>query len=207
MYKNLFRSLLASFFILYSCSPADLSHDKKYNKYISYFDQSLTSHFPSKYKSMKNNYTYTVDTTAHFNTEEINLTLKNASEQINEAKSKYKLETYSTEDGCLIVVNDFLNNKNLILDDETTYQSKYSIGCKKYGIIPNFWNNFYGTSDTKSKLSNDFKYIIIDSKTGVFSSKIREDVSYMPEQFRHGYSRGIAYNEREGLIVYWLILW
>ncbi len=195
--------------ILHSC--IDLSKDRNYTNYLSYFGDSLTSHFPKKYTSMITDYSYSVDTVGHFNTEEFNLTLIKEKKDINEIKLMYNNnKVYDINDKCIIVVNDFLDNNNLILQQYKEYQSKFSKNCDdNYVVIPNFWSNDYADNATKSKLDKNFKYIIIDSKVGenVYSSKINYYKSYMPSIVKHGYSKGIAFNEKEDIIIYWLVLW
>jgi hypothetical protein len=195
--------------IFHSC--IDLSKDRNYTNYLSYFGDSLTSHFPKKYTSMITGYSYSVDTVGHFNTEELSLVLYKANQKIAEIKQKYQNnKIYDINDKCIIVVNDFLDKNNLILHQYKEYQSKFSKNCEdKYVVIPNFWSNDYADNTTKSKLDKNFKYIIIDSKVGenVYSSKINFYQSYMPSIVRHGYSKGIAFNEKEDVIIYWLVLW
>lgn len=193
--------------ILHSC--VDLSEDKDYTNYLSYFGDSLTSHFPRKYTSMFTDYSYTVDTAAHYNTEDFNLALCKAKKQITEIKKKYiKKKIYDINDKCIVVANDFLSKKNLLLNQYKKYQSKFSIDCKdKYIVIPNFWDSYYANNTTKSKLDKDFKYIIVDSEEGLYSKKIDYYNSYMPSVVKHGYSKGIAFNEKEEIIIYWLVIW
>ena len=127
--------------ILHSC--IDLSKDRNYANYLSYFGDSLTSHFPKKYTSMITGYSYSVDTVGHFNTEEFNLTLIKEKKDIDAIKLMYnKNKVYDINDKCIIVVNDFLDKNNLILHQYKEYQSKFSKNCEdKYVVIPNFWSN------------------------------------------------------------------
>ncbi|MDR1876022.1 MAG: hypothetical protein LBQ84_00200 [Flavobacteriaceae bacterium] len=194
-------------FVLNSC--VDLSKDKDYNDHLSYFGDSLTSHFPRKYTSVFTDYTYVTDTVAHFNTEEINLAFSKANKQIIETKKEYvKNKIYNIDDNCVVVVNDFLRKGKLILDQFEGYQSEISEDCNdKYVVIPNFWDNYYANNTTKSKLDKNFKYLIIDSKEGFYSQKIDYNKSYMPDVLKHGYSKGIAFNEKEEVIIYWLVVW
>lgn len=205
--KNTVLLALISVMFLSSCYNINLKEDKKYNKYINYFDKNLTSHFPKEYKSFNNDYSYTVDTTAQFNTEEINLTFRNASKQIDSIKSLYKNKFITVDNDCVVVVNDFLKSNNLILDENEVYMSKSSEKCKDYFIIPNFWNNLYNDSSTKSGLNNNFKYVVLENQLGNFSKKINYNISYMPSAIIHGYSKGIAINEKESIIIYWGIIW
>lgn len=217
MYKNLLILLISSF-ILHSCNQVHLSSDMRYGYYMNYFGKTLTSHFPTEYDS-NDGYTYKVDTSAIIsNIEEFNITFHKADEQIQSVKLKYKKnKKYSVTDSCIIVVNDFLNKDNefsftkdnvMSNRELLDYRSKYSKNCNgEYAVIPNFYDNPYADGSTRSKLSKDFKYIIVDSKTGFYSDKIDRTYSFMPEPVRHGYSKGIAYNEKDKIVIYWLVLW
>ena len=193
--------------ILHSC--VDLSKDKDYTNYLSYFGDSLTSHFPLNTDDF-DKYSYSIDTVAYSNTEDFSLTLIGTKKLIKEEKLKYKhKKIYAIEDNCIVIVNDFINKSSLLMDlNNGIHKSKLSPNCKESPIvIPNFWSNTL--SKGQSKLNQDFKYIIIDLKHGetVYSSKINPYKSYMPSVVKHGYSKGIAFNEKEEIIIYWLVIW
>lgn len=209
--------------VLYSLviSCIDLENDKNYIEYIKYFEQqqrNITSHFPLKYKSIVNDYTYNVDTTAYFNTLSFNITIDNEEEvkRITKIYSTYK--KYKINDPCIVVVNDFIKrdnipfvaSKDVLLSNNSKSATSYSTLClDEYKILPNFWSNTIGYGSSLSGLKSNFKYIILDMKMGdnTYSRKLKSDVSYMPNFAKHGYSKGIAFNDEENIVIYWVILW
>lgn len=207
--KNKIKLMLNLLLFLTLSSCIDLSRDREYNTYLSYFGDSLTSHFPIHTNDF-DKYSYSVDTVAYSNTEDFNLTLIGTKNLIYKEKLNYSnKKIYNLEDSCIVIVNDFINKRNLLINlDNYEYKSKISASCNKDPIvIPNFWSNIL--SNGLNKLDKNFKYIIIDSKVGenVYSSKINYYKSYMPSIVKHGYSKGIAFNEKEDIIIYWLVLW
>lgn len=218
-YKILILALINILFI--SC--VDLSKDKKYKKTIQFFEQQRnesTSHFPLEYTSIANDYSYNVDTTAYFNTLSFNLTITDKLE-IEKIKRIYSKEKqYSINNNCLIVLNDFIKSDDIpfipsegsaILweDQDKEYKTTYSTKCiDAYKVIPNFWS-YEEDKATKNGLNKDFKYIILDMDMGnsVYSRKLNPNISYMPNFAKHGYSKGVAFNEKENIIIYWLIFW
>jgi len=55
-------------------------------------------------------------------------------------------------------------------------------------------------------LSNDFVIYILDSKPGLYWKGLKPN-KYMPIGWKNGYSKGICINERENIIIYWVIIW
>lgn len=205
--------------ILLFISCVDLSKDKKYKKYKQYFEnvkQDITSHFPLEYKNVLDDYRYSVDTAAHFNTQGFNIMITGAKKEIEELNRQ---KFHSIEDECIIAVNDFIKADDIPFipsegellweGHDKEYKTSYSTKCiDDYKIIPNFWS-YEEDKTTKSGLNKDFKYIILDMDmgNGVYSRKLDPNISYMPDFAKHGYSKGIAFNEKENTIIYWLIFW
>lgn len=214
---------ILGFLFLYSCEKK--ISNKNYDKYISYFEgikEGVTSHFPTEIK-FGNEYIYQIDTTAYFNTQEFNLQIIGVREEIEYLKKLYhQKKVYNIGDECIIVVNDFIKSDDipfipseeelLYEDKDKVYMTTFSDNCKenKYKVIPNFWSDTYGADkNSKNNLNNKFKYIILDMDIGkgVYSPKLNSNISYMPDFAKHGYSKGIAFNEKENIIIYWVIFW
>lgn len=197
---------------------------KNYDKYTNYFENikgGITSHFPTEI-NFSSEYFYEVDTTAYFNTQEFNIHIMTTNDEIKKLKKLYNNKIYSAKDECIIVLNDsikpddipFFPSEDVLLSDDMDkkYMTTFSSKCEKnhYKVIPNFWsNNTKGKETTKSNLDHNFRYIILDMKKGtnIYSKKLNPNISYMPDFAKHGYSKGIAFNEKENIIIYWLILW
>ena len=61
----------------------------------------------------------------------------------------------------------------------------------------------------KNGLNQSFKYIILaqEEGEGVYSPKLNSKISFMPSFAKHGYSKGIAYSDKDKIVIYWLIFW
>lgn len=66
-------------------------------------------------------------------------------------------------------------------------------------------NDIYSDTTT-SGLSNDFMVYVFDFKPGIFWKGLSPS-EYMPAQWKNGYSKGIAINEKNKVVVYWFIIW
>ena len=209
-----FIAYLSCFFI--SCKKnihLDASYEEDYHKNYNYFNftNDLVAHFPHKDQLFENS-SFVIDTSGYYNTEEFNLTVRNCKSLINNIKKRYaNKKIYSINDSCLIAVNDFLIKSKLIFSDEIKdKKSKVPLHCNAdFAIIPNFWdeNLNYRDDSTICKLKKDFKYIIIESKKGIFSDKIDLGFSSMPDEIKHGYSRGLSFSDTQDVLIYWLIIW
>lgn len=63
---------------------------------------------------------------------------------------------------------------------------------------------YSATSD--SGLSKDFVFYVFGYKSGVYWPGLGRQ-RYIPEEFKRGYSKGLAVNEKKRVIVYWFIIW
>ncbi len=231
--KIVILCVLIMILFLSSCFKRSLSDDKDLQFGRSYLGEKLTSHFPNN--DVFEKYVVIKDTSAYYNTMDMSLTLfdSDADKRINKVLNEYKNKNiYIDNDSCIVVLNDFINKNDLsnisnsmennsdyiYSEPLKNYISKIYKNCTdKYKVIPNFWQGYYGgfssqdqIADTRSHLDRNFKFIIIDSQfsdTATWSPKLDPPKSYMPDPVRHGYSRGIAFNERERIIIYWVILW
>lgn len=210
-------------FKLFGCKE-NIINNKGYDKSISYFEgikEGITSHFPKEIE-FGSSYFYTIDSLGYYNTQEINITITKAEKEIENLKKLYKKEqVYTIDNNCIIVVNDFIKKDDIpFMPDEEVllsesndkiYMTTYSNKCtKSYKVIPNFWNNFYGIDRAaKNGLNQSFKYIILaqEGGEGVYSPKLNSKISFMPSFAKHGYSKGIAYSDKDKIVIYWLIFW
>ena len=59
---------------------------------------------------------------------------------------------------------------------------------------------------SKSGLSKDFKIYVLESEKGKYWKGL-EPANYMPKEWENGYSKGIAINEKNKTIIYWVVIW
>jgi hypothetical protein len=77
--------------------------------------------------------------------------------------------------------------------------------------IPFFRN--YDTDVLKKAnygLSKDDVILVLESKSGKYMpDKFLSDKSHylLPKEWKHGYSKGVALNDKKNRIIYWMILW
>ncbi len=119
---------------------------------------------------------------------------------------------YIPSDSSLLIVDRFRNQANelefdLILSScDSTY-----IDCDRYVgklPVPNFFFSKYHSLEYENRLSDDFRIYVLESKSGKYWDKEKlKDEIYMPVGWEHGYSKGIALNVVENIIVYWFIIW
>lgn len=205
--KNIILFKIAGLMLL-SCQNNVIA-DKDYKLALNYFDSQMTDHFPKNgsYKSLS----IETDTSSYYNTFGVIVTMKVSQESFSSFAEKYrKFSLVDNANKNIAVVDSFLTRTNY--PDSTTIfcgpecLNQRILDSPAY-ILPNFYFNNYADSTTLTRLPNSFKHIIIEQKKGIFSNKIREDISTMPINYFHGYSKGISFNDSEKVIIYWTIIW
>lgn len=131
-----------------------------------------------------------------------------------QVQSRFKessIAEYKSNQECLLVLNRFSTHKNYGYPKESEI-NKNLIDLDCYNDlfpIPNFSNfSAYQTEMTSSKLHEDFIIYVLEAQPGEFLEK--NDLTnnkFMPEKWNHGFSKGVALNEEEKLIIYWTIIW
>ncbi len=203
--KNIFLMLLPATFLL-SCLPSKTKSE--YELTLDFFNDTLINHFP-KHEPYKVNIYEHLDTNAYHNTVSYRYTVCNSKGIIDSVLTKYGnniIAEYSSNDSCLLVINDFIDISNAS-DSFRGAKSSFIDSCIGIYPVPNFWSDELATNSTKCKLPKDFIFYILDSKVGMYSKKINKEQSSMPDAIKHGYSKGIAISEKRSTIIYWVIVW
>lgn len=111
-------------------------------------------------------------------------------------------------DSCNLIVNRFyFDSPSSLIAEEMSRLAKY---CQESLPIPNFAmvNSFLKEKPELVTLPNDFEIYIIDAKKGKFLEENEHTVGTgLPEEWKNGYSKGIAYSEKRHICIYWLIIW
>lgn len=199
--------LVLAMFFLFSCQSDSNKNsflfqnkdDVEYKKILSFFGDSLTSHFPNNYIFNSGKY---IDTFGFHNT--FSFFLQDIDSDLQHFKYKRRI---NLEDSCLIAINDFItyNTQGDSFDD---YKTKINLNCKcKEYPVPNFYFMEYSKTVGLSKLPKDFKLYVVDSKNGVFSKKIDVNKSSLPNRIKHGFSKGYAVSKERSTVIYWVIIW
>lgn len=205
----LFITLVVTLF-LHACTLSSSEDLIEYENMLDYFDKSYCKHFPTGKEDFLVESSLIVDTFAHHNTESFifQLNKKDSEKEIGRIEEKYKsIRKYNADDSIFITINDFLSIKNLG-DELDVQKSKYSKTLEKDLIpLPNFWSLEYENTDTFYKLPKDFEIVPLNTQTGMFSKKIDASKSSMPPSLLHGRSKGIAYNKKDKVVIYWVVVW
>lgn len=159
------------------------------------FPLSLTDHFPSEFKSIGQFSAITPAGAYGHDMAFFCLAIKTDSLDITEIKSRLKkanAKEYAPNDSSLIIVGDTVDYSQ-----------------KTEGIpIPSFYDYEKDFGLNSVRLDNDFKIYVLESKNGEYMNK--EDLTKnnkFPPNWKNGFSRGLAINEQEKTIIYWLTIW
>jgi hypothetical protein len=201
--KNLINLLLI--LLLTSCQHEPTK--SRFSKQISNFDTIIINHFPSKLKGMYR--------TAIFNDTQNDITLIMLLNQYDESDyNKYKDSLtriakvkYNPKDSCLLVVNMFTNEKNYFNSFKTKNKKYLKKECLNNKMpIPNFWAMNFNAQNV-TKLPEDFKIYVFGASHKILDKKYISKNVYMPKNWKHGYSKGVAMNDKTHEIIYWFVLW
>ncbi|SHI95037.1 hypothetical protein [Algibacter luteus] len=196
MRKSIYLILII---LLVSCTDRRTELEKQflenYANGIGTFSRDLTGHFPSELKEEKKlsvsypSGVYAIGMANMIFSHQVD------SMEFNKVKRKLelnKIKSYKPTDSIFIIVGDTIN-----------YSEKLN------GIpIPNF-DSYERDFGMNSKYLPEYhKIYVFESKTGKYLQE--ENLSSgknLPEKWKNGYSRGIATNEKENELVYWLYVW
>jgi len=200
--------------LLFSCHGQSLEsfNNKNYIEKKKGFDNKLITHFPKKLNipsdliSSKNVTKNDIGLMLY----EYDMPVPKLDSIVNKIDAKY-IAKYNSADLCLLIVNRFEtmdtyeNRKDVEIKDST----KINQECyKNLYPIPNFIDYKYPKKDYDLKLDNSFEIYVLEAKSGIYYKEY--DLipnSQMPENWRNGYSRGIAVSTEKKVIIYWAIIW
>lgn len=208
--RNKFKTVLILVLlkVLIACEYFSLNNE--YKSILNYFNHKMVNHFPKGYEFV-GRCTHHLDTfTSGNNTISYFLEIKNADGEIKVAKNKYKnYFKYKCTDSCIVVVDEFMLD-NFGYEEVDTIQIKKSIKnnkCKLNIIVPNLMDTDYTISRNSPKLIDGFYFIPIETKLGYYNKKIIKEISTLDDSIKHGFTKGIAYNEEKKAIIYYILFW
>ena len=177
-------------------------------KYTNDFEDNFINQFPSKIECSN----YTITSNGNTEKNDVGLLLyaygvseKTILKEKNKAK-KSAIANYKTEDKCLLIVNrlETLDTYENRKDVEITDSTKINQDCyRKLYPIPNFIDYNNPQKDSELKLDSNFDIYVLEAKAGNYFNKF--DLisnSQMPENWKNGYSKGIAINKSKKTIIY-----
>lgn len=211
-------SLLFGVIILSSCknNSNNKSYDSIYNiKYkegLDLFNRDFVDHFPSTLDNEPLFFNYFTDTELDgYRVILIQKKKKQAIITFCDSIQGIALAKYHANDTCNLVVNQYTNKDNWHQQNKAPkgYKNYLERECysDKYPI-PNFWRNKFATESNTCKLPDDFEVYVLQAEQGVnFDKRYLTRGIYMPERWKHGYSKGVAISTKRNIIIYWFVVW
>ena len=185
------------------------SFGQEYVEKLVKFPNALIAHFPKEILSPAK---YSSGFDSKYNSVYMELNLKPDTKEIDSiviALNKEAKVKYSAMDSCILIANRFTKMDNE--GYENSYKSELARpnNCSSnYLPIPNFWNSEFKSIEINNRLTEDFEIFVSDAKSGVYWDDLhRNSGRYMPDEWKKGYSRGVAISKKEGVVIYWLIIW
>lgn len=200
----------------YSCSNKDqeqfwfLEKDQDFPRVKNIFEKHV-DFFPEKDKVDWTISTWSLNPDVEYNLK-VAFGLDNESFKIEKERlTQLSIATYYADNDSLLVLNRFSTHENYGYPDKSEIKPELIAQdwVNDYLPVPNFWNfSRYQTNNTVSRLPNDFKIYVFEAKPGIHIDKQRlVKGGYMPEKWKHGYSKGVAISEERREIIYWVIIW
>ena len=194
--------------VVFSCLP------RRYNEYRTIIDKYpdvFVNHFP-KYiieGVLDQTENGELDITRLFLLQKLE---EDSFNKLKDSIEKISLAVYDGNDTCLFIVNKFTNEQNYTWSKKASdneinnYLQKQCLKNKM--PIPNFWGLYEEDFKTPLHLPSEYKVYVFESKKGLYwDKKHRSNGEYMPDYWKHGYSKGVAMNDKTHEIIYWFVLW
>lgn len=193
-----------------------------YNKSISFFDNSLVDHFPKKIDDA-----FAVISNVF---DESGADVKSFCPRVLICYKEYSYDDYNLIRNRSLKIaqsNHSPNDSNLLIvfpyiKDYIEENIKYSeFDSKKLELlsirntqkpisypVPLFDIQDF-IADTYCGLNSDFSILIFDAKKGAYikDKYLSTECECVPLDWKHGYSKGIAINDKINTIIYWIIAW
>lgn len=211
MRKNILLIFFLYIITLVSCintSDKLININKDYISKRSYFPKEFVAHFPDSIYKLP--YFITVDTGIDLNHVFICLMLQELDSNLLEndiLRSQKSFDNYFSDDSDLFVINKFTNEDNLFSQNKFPDNYEYQDTFYTKQPIPSFWF-IEPNSNTICKLDKSFKLFVIESKQGEYwEKKYLTIYNQMPQNWFHGYSRGIAISVEKRTKIFWFAIW
>jgi hypothetical protein len=212
--KNVLRIIVFSaFLILIGCNPPGQNYGDFYKNVEEHFDYSQYNHLPETsidllkyyFKLIPSNKTKENGSCGTF------LITQTTKKYLIELEKKLKntsVGIYEPNDKCILTVNLFsIDTAGKI------FLEYYFKHCgKKYIPIPNFLIRLGHLPlveySEKGFLTKDFDLYVIEAEQGEFieNNYLTNGVG-LPDNWKNGYSKGIALNMKSNVAIYWFEIW
>ncbi|MGY6561493.1 MAG: hypothetical protein ACXITV_05255 [Luteibaculaceae bacterium] len=200
--------LFALFFVSTGCICENHFH----KKYLNSIDEIFIDHFPEKVCA---EYSFSRTFVGDFGPTGAILVVQLDQSEIDSISNhftKQSKKNYLSTDPCLLVVNKFTTKENrfshhkVLAEKKLEYVNKVCLNNKL--PVPNFFKLDFATETTTCRLPEDYVLYVLDAEPGIFGeAKQRVKTNYMPSDWIHGYSKGVAVSKKSKQLIYWYILW
>ncbi|MEO8235465.1 MAG: hypothetical protein ABI549_08640 [Flavobacterium sp.] len=202
--------------LIYGCDNKGFlieNNNKKLKEYKIDFEDTLVDQFPNKIPYSNVN----VVSNTNVKKNDIGLLLYEYEvdggdiKNIRKKFGKRAIAKYKSSDSCFLVVNRFETDETYEKFEvvEAIDSTEVNKECaKQLYPIPNFIGSTYSKGKNDIKLDDSFEIYVLESKAGNHFKKFDVQPSpQMPDQWKNGYSKGIALSEKNKTIIYWSIIW
>ena len=191
------------------------SHIKEsYNEFMKTADTLFTSHFPSKLDYAKSVEFSQQLTGGYSSYPMIYLEMEPPIEDFREIYEKYNksdIHRYWASDTSVLIINNWrsLKDSKFSVKRDKEFNKKMSRLNKSTHAIPNFYKLGLDNSERNpTMLSKDYEIFVVDSQQGIYwDLNELADNAYIPKDWKHGFSKGIAFNEHQSKLIYWVVIW
>jgi len=218
-------TIFASFIFMGCSNNSNLSDYKiDYKELEETYGKDKISHIPKNLDVPYAFLMFTADEYCYIKKTGFTITYTTTDYEIDSLVKHYNntcLQMVSPSDSCLLVVHPILNENLDGIDyiyevrDETddcnSLTSKIQANCKETSIpVPNFWETEFNDINitNNDRLNDNFTIYVLDAEKGKFlNQKILSDGCGLPIDWKNGYSKGVAINPIDNVVIYWLEIW
>jgi hypothetical protein len=185
----------------------NFSKDGDYNDYVKKIPKRFRSWFPA-YQNFKNLDYYSADLHLHTKGQPF-LATYSVKTTTNEIDSLIRSDIKKVDCDDFVTVNYPANKDNWYKLPGINKKFKVNENVTNETVpLPNFYSSKYHSKNTCTGLESNFQLYVKDFEfRKVLSDEHHQCSCYMKEGFTDGWSKGLAINHDEQIIIYWLLIW
>ncbi|PTS97572.1 hypothetical protein DBR11_16885, partial [Pedobacter sp. HMWF019] len=204
--------------VLYSCAQSNVSNssERDYQEAMGFFRKSFINHFPVKKNGSGNESSMFSAKSEKKNDFNLLLYQYNVNQDtiysvLKKIRDKAIAE-YKPTDSCLLIVNRFetAGSKDSLEIPIITDSTLINRDCynKKYPV-PNFIGSHQNIMNRDFRLDDSFTIYVLDAKkvdSWGTEFALGPDPQ-MPNNWKNGYSKGVAISKKKQTVIYWTVIW
>jgi len=196
--------------LITSCNNNSKRYNGVYNQELKFFKKEFVKHMP---RGTNESFSYSLTKSGEYGVTGIILKDKNDNKtysKIHDSIIKVAIASYLPSDSCLLVINMFTTEKNLSSKKKANSEELKLLenDCLFDKLpVPSFLE-LEMEAKTRCKLPDSYELFVLEAKKGKYwDEKYLTDGQYMPSEWKHGYSKGIAFDKVNFDIIYWFKIW